>query len=107
MLGEATSLLFTLRVLWFIFCDLKLYTKFPWVRIVCVGALLLWAAGQSTEVQMRVALFIVFIVAMSGVWWFVSRTGGKRDDDDKMCPHCETQIPYSATRCPHCTSYLI
>jgi large conductance mechanosensitive channel len=24
----------------------------------------------------------------------------------KLCPHCKTDIPLAATRCPHCTSQL-
>jgi large conductance mechanosensitive channel len=24
----------------------------------------------------------------------------------KLCPHCQTEIPIAATRCPNCTSQL-
>lgn len=28
------------------------------------------------------------------------------EPETKLCPYCLTEIPYKATRCPHCTSEL-
>ena len=28
------------------------------------------------------------------------------EPETKLCPYCLTEIPYKATRCPHCTSIL-
>lgn len=30
----------------------------------------------------------------------------EEDPETKLCPFCLTEIPYKATRCPHCTSIL-
>lgn len=35
-----------------------------------------------------------------------SEENSEEDPETKLCPFCLTEIPYKATRCPHCTSIL-
>ena len=51
-------------------------------------------------------------LAESGVAAKVLKKGKKNEEvveeepTVKLCPHCFTEIPFKATRCPHCTSKL-
>ena len=52
---------------------------------------------------------LVAIVMFLVIYWFnkLKREPAPKAPSTKECPHCFTQIPIPATRCPNCTSQLI
>ena len=51
---------------------------------------------------------LVAIVMFLVIYWFnkLKREPAPAAPTTKECPHCFTQIPIKATRCPNCTSQL-
>lgn len=50
-----------------------------------------------------IAIFMFFVVKALNK---MKRQEVAADPTTKSCPHCHTEIPLEATRCPHCTSKL-
>jgi large conductance mechanosensitive channel len=78
----------------------------------------LQAAGDAGAVTWRYGLFINAVVSfflVSVAVFFVIKGANRLMPKEapppeapttKECPHCYTQIPLKATRCPNCTSQL-
>jgi large conductance mechanosensitive channel len=70
----------------------------------------------SAEVRYGVFLntLITFVLVAAAVYFVVvkpkeafdARMAKAADATTKACPHCATDIPVAATRCPNCTSQL-
>jgi large conductance mechanosensitive channel len=68
--------------------------------------------------EVRYGLFlnalITFVLVAAAIYLFIIRPKDAfdarraRDEEatEKTCPHCATDIPVAATRCPNCTSQL-
>lgn len=88
------------------------FSQFSWVM----------KGEGDTAVVLRYGAFITavlnFLIMVCVIFFFIklinklARLGHKPKDDvaqeptTKICPFCCTEIPLSATRCPHCTSQL-
>lgn len=71
------------------------------------------AAGAATInygvfINTVIDFLLVAIVMFLVVYWFnkMKRAPAPAAPTTKECPHCFTQIPIPATRCPNCTSQL-
>lgn len=70
----------------------------------------------SAEVRYGVFLntLITFVLVAAAIYFVVirpkqafdARTAKEEEATTKDCPHCATEIPVAATRCPNCTSQL-
>ena len=70
----------------------------------------------SAEVRYGVFLntLITFLLVSAAIYFVVvqpkqafdARTAQEQEATSKACPHCATDIPIAATRCPNCTSEL-
>jgi large conductance mechanosensitive channel len=57
---------------------------------------------------------ITFLLIAAAVYFFIvrpkqafdARLAKEEEATTKECPHCATEIPVAATRCPNCTSQL-
>jgi len=68
--------------------------------------------------ELRYGLFlntlITFVLVAAAIYFLVvkpkqafdARAAEAEEATTKACPHCATDIPLAATRCPHCTSQL-
>jgi large conductance mechanosensitive channel len=68
--------------------------------------------------EVRYGLFlnalITFVLVAAAIYLFIIKpkeafdARRARDEEaiEKTCPHCATEIPVTATRCPNCTSQL-
>jgi large conductance mechanosensitive channel len=68
--------------------------------------------------EIRYGLFlnalITFVLVAAAIYFFVvkpkqafdARMAAAEEATTKACPHCATDIPIAATRCPNCTSQL-
>jgi len=76
------------------------------------------AAKEAGAVTLNAGLFvnsvISFLIVAFAVFMLIKAMNSLQrtqeepaaDPTEKECPHCFTQIPIKATRCPHCTSEL-
>ena len=76
------------------------------------------AAKEAGAVTLNVGVFInniiSFLIVAFAVFLLIKGMNSlQRQEEEapaepteKECPHCFTQIPIKATRCPHCTSEL-
>lgn len=76
------------------------------------------AAGEAGAVTLNLGLFInnliSFTIVAFAVFMLIKGMNSLQrkqeeppaEPTEKECPHCFTQIPIKATRCPHCTSEL-
>ena len=79
--------------------------NFDTLYIDIAGATLYYGAFITSIINFVILAFVVFLM-VKGINKMMSR---KRQDeqapvDTKACPHCLTQVPLQATRCPACTS---
>jgi large conductance mechanosensitive channel len=70
------------------------------------------------EAEVRYGLFlnavITFLLIAAAIYFVVvkpkqafdARMAKEEEATTKDCPHCATEIPVAATRCPNCTSQL-
>ena len=70
------------------------------------------------EAELRYGLFlntlITFVLIAAAIYFVVvrpkeaydARRAKAEETTSKACPHCATDIPIAATRCPNCTSQL-
>lgn len=70
------------------------------------------------EAEVRYGIFlntlITFLLIAASIYFIVvkpkqafdARTAKEEEATTKACPHCATDIPIAATRCPNCTSQL-
>jgi large conductance mechanosensitive channel len=70
------------------------------------------------EAEVRYGIFlntlITFLLIAASIYFIVvkpkqafdARTAKAEEATTKPCPHCATDIPVAATRCPNCTSQL-
>jgi len=70
------------------------------------------------EAEVRYGVFlntlITFVLIAASIYFIVvkpkqafdARTAKEEEATTKACPHCATDIPIAATRCPNCTSQL-
>jgi len=70
------------------------------------------------EAEVRYGVFlntlITFVLIAASIYFIVvkpkqafdARTAKEEEATTKVCPHCATDIPIAATRCPNCTSQL-
>lgn len=68
--------------------------------------------------EVRYGLFlntlITFVLVAAAIYFFVvkpkerfdARWASEEEATTRGCPHCATDIPLAATRCPNCTSQL-
>ena len=58
----------------------------------------------NTIIDFVIIAWVLFLVvkAMNRM----KKAPAPADPTTKACPHCATEIPIKATRCPHCTSQL-
>jgi large conductance mechanosensitive channel len=76
------------------------------------------AASEAGAVTLNLGLFINSLISFTIVAFAVfmlikgmnslqrKQEEPPAEPTEKECPHCFTQIPIKATRCPHCTSEL-
>jgi large conductance mechanosensitive channel len=76
------------------------------------------AASEAGAVTLNLGLFInsliSFLIVAFAVFMLIKGMNSLQrkqeeppaEPTEKECPHCFTQIPIKATRCPHCTSEL-
>jgi large conductance mechanosensitive channel len=79
------------------------------------------AAGENPEVALGIGPFINAVInflIVAFVLFMIIRAYNKASERfkreeaapgepvNKPCPYCATDIPFKATRCPHCTSQL-
>jgi large conductance mechanosensitive channel len=76
------------------------------------------AAKEAGAVTLNAGLFINSVISFTIVAFAVfmlikgmnslqkKEEAPPAEPTEKECPHCFTQIPIKATRCPHCTSEL-
>jgi len=56
-----------------------------------------------TFVTIAAAIYFLVVVPMNKL---EERRKRGADPEEKECPHCLTEVPFGATRCPACTSEL-
>ena len=59
----------------------------------------------NTLITFLLVAAAIYLVVVKPKQAFDARSPGKRRPT-KACPHCATDIPIAANRCPHCTSQL-
>lgn len=76
------------------------------------------AAKEAGAVTLNIGLFINSVISFTIVAFAVfmlirgmnslqkKEEEAPADPTEKECPHCFTQVPIKATRCPHCTSEI-
>ena len=65
----------------------------------------------SAVINFLIMAFVIFCI-VKAVNKLMSLTKIKHDEPQaapttKICPYCKSEIPIDATRCCHCTSYLV
>ncbi len=78
----------------------------PLTEAQALTGVITWNYGSfiSSVVDFAIIAFAIFLVIRT-----VNRMRKPLplpDPTTKTCPHCATEIPIKATRCPHCTSQL-
>jgi large conductance mechanosensitive channel len=68
------------------------------------AAAIYYGAFVNTLINFLVIALVVFLVAKAYQRTEKPKPGAA--PTTKACPHCKTDIPVAATRCPHCTSQL-
>jgi len=68
------------------------------------AAAIYYGAFVNTLINFLVIALVVFFVVKAYQRMDKPKPGAA--STTKPCPHCKTDIPISATRCPHCTSQL-
>ncbi len=68
------------------------------------AAAIYYGAFVNTLINFLVIALVVFFVVKAYQRMDKPKPGAA--PTTKPCPHCKTDIPISATRCPHCTSQL-
>jgi len=71
------------------------------------AAIIKWGAFVQTVIDFVIIAFVIFLIVKAA-------NKAKKDEPapdpaeptSKTCPHCCTEIPLKATRCPNCTSQL-
>ncbi len=70
-----------------------------------VGAsVITWGLFVQTIIDFLIIAFVIFISVKAANK--MKKAPPPADPTTKECPHCFTNIPIKATRCPHCTSEL-
>ena len=59
----------------------------------------------NTVVEFLIIAFVIFIVIRQ-INRLSKTNPAPTEPTTKLCPHCCTEIPVQASRCPHCTSDL-
>jgi large conductance mechanosensitive channel len=71
------------------------------------SAVVKYGAFVQTVVDFLVIAFVIFmIVKGANAMKKPEPAAAPAAPTTKTCPHCATEIPLKATRCPHCTSQL-
>jgi len=78
------------------------------------GELSLSVGSASIRYGIFLNTLITFVLIAAAVYYILVRPKAALDArmvkeqgaTTKTCPHCATDIPLAATRCPHCTSQL-
>jgi large conductance mechanosensitive channel len=65
-----------------------------------------YGAFLSTIIDFIIIAFAVFLVIRQINKLRKTAPAPTVEPTTKPCPHCYTEIPIKATRCPHCTSQL-
>ena len=88
---------------------LGLFTKMDFSSLVLTvrGVPIKYGSFITAVINFIVMAFVVFLfVRLIGKIKSFGHTPKAGDEipKTKKCPYCMSEIPYSATRCPHCTS---
>ena len=65
-----------------------------------------YGAFLNTLITFVLVAAAVYFVVVKPKEAFDARMAKAEDATTKACPHCATDIPVAATRCPNCTSQL-
>jgi len=68
------------------------------------NAVIKWGSFVQSIIDFVVIAFVVFLLVKGAN--SVKKPAQAAAPTTKTCPHCATEIPLKATRCPHCTSQL-
>ena len=88
---------------------LGLFTKMDFSSLVLTvrGVPIKYGSFITAVINFIVMAFVVFLfVRLIGKIKQIGHTPKTADEKPltKKCPYCMSEIPYEATRCPHCTS---
>ena len=78
--------------------------KFDELVATIAGVEIPYGAVIQAIINFIIFAFFLFLIVRA-----MNRFKKKEPEADpttKICPHCDTEIPIGATRCPHCTSKL-
>ncbi|MDO5017686.1 MAG: large conductance mechanosensitive channel protein MscL [Lagierella massiliensis] len=78
--------------------------KFEELTTTIAGVEIPYGAVIQAIINFVIIAFILFLI-IKGMNR-LKRKEPEETPDTKICPHCQTEIPIGATRCPHCTSKL-
>ncbi len=68
------------------------------------AAAIYYGAFINTLITFLIVAFVMFLVIRA--YNRMQKKAEAAAPTTKECPHCRTQIPLGATRCPHCTSNM-
>jgi large conductance mechanosensitive channel len=81
-------------------------TGTPLSEAAKIVGLVTWNYGAflNSVVDFTIIAFVIFLIIRS--LNRIQKPVAAPEPTTKTCPHCATDIPIQATRCPHCTSQL-
>lgn len=65
-----------------------------------------WGIFVNTVIDFLLVALVIFLLVRVVNTWHQQPVEKPAEPTTKECPHCCTQIPLQASRCPHCTSAL-
>jgi large conductance mechanosensitive channel len=73
-----------------------------------IPGIVTWNYGLfiTTLINFLIIALVIFLVVKAINKLYPKPAPAPADPTTKECPHCFTQIPLKATRCPNCTSQL-
>ena len=78
--------------------------NFSELSITVGAAVIKWGAFVQTILDFIIVASVIFIIVKTANK--MKKAPPPADPTTKECPHCFTNIPIKATRCPRCTSEI-
>ena len=77
---------------------------FSGLSITVGGAIVKYGSFIQNAIDFIIIAFVIYLIVKAAN--MTKRPAPAPEPVTKLCPHCATEIPIQASRCPHCTSQL-